>query len=76
MICYANKLLFKILQMSVFPFIQEIFLLLKDNKINYFWQFKVTSDVIYCKTSAREFSFKRIICITYQSLKRNCIIQI
>lgn len=43
--------------------------------INYYWQFKITIDVKYCKTSVREFSLKTIICITYQSLK-NCIIQV
>lgn len=73
MICYANKLFFKISYTMCL-----CCLLYRRPFVNYNWQFKVTFDVIYSKTSARKFSIKTILCITYHavSIKRNCIIQI
>lgn len=62
MTCQANQLLFKTLQIYVMSFIQGTFLLLKDTKINYYWQLKIISDGTYRKINARK-SCKTKICI-------------
>lgn len=62
MICKANQLLFKTLQIYVISFIQGTFLLLKDTKINYYWQLKVNSDGTNRKINARK-SCKTKFCI-------------